>query len=62
MNPADRLKAKDITPTIDACKSYELGRAEANRLTRRQLEVCQAKVEKLERALTEIYLMAGRAR
>jgi hypothetical protein len=62
MSAADKLKARGITPTIDACKAYDLGREEASRLTRRQLEVCQAKVEKLERALTEIRLMAGRAR
>ena len=60
MNTAERLKAQDITPTIDACRAYRLGREQAMPLTRWSLREAEKRIDKLERALTEIALQAQR--
>jgi hypothetical protein len=58
MSAHDKLAKAGIVPTIDAEKAYRLGQESANTHT----QDLHARLERLERILTEISLMAGRAR
>lgn len=56
MNSHDRLKAKGIVPTTDCEKAYRLGQDDAKVYARHLLD----RLDRLERALTEIALQAQR--
>jgi len=58
----DRLKALDITPTIDAERAYEAGKADADETLRDELHDAHERLERFGRALVEIHLIAGRTR
>ena len=62
MSAHDRLAAKGITPTIDAERAYRLGYAQAERELRQERDELAGKVARLEQILTEIGLLARRAR
>ena len=62
MSAHDKLRAKGITPTIDAERAYRLGYAQAERELRQDRDELGQKVARLEQMLTEIGLMVRRAR
>ena len=69
MTTHDNLKKAGITPTIDAEKAYRLGCEDGYRLGVKdatgdqvELRVAKERAAWLERVLTEISLLAGRAR
>ncbi len=62
MSEHDRLSARGITPTIDAERAYRLGYAQGERELRSERDQLAQKVARLEQILTEIGLMARRAR
>lgn len=62
MSAHDKLKAEGITPTIDAERAYRLGYSQAEREIRQERDELAQKVARLEQALTEIGLLARRAR
>ena len=62
MSAHDKLKAKGITPTIDAERAYRLGYAQAERELRQDRDELGQKVARLQQMLTEIGLLARRAR
>jgi hypothetical protein len=60
MNSHDRLKARGITPTIDAERAFRLGYDQAQAEARASERRLSDRVARLERVLTEISLQAGR--
>ena len=62
MSSHDRLKALGITPTIDAERAYEAGKADADETLRDELHDAQECLERFGRALVEIHLITQRTR